>query len=82
VPQVILPQGADNFEHATMCETAGVAASLGPDALTADTMVDAVRRVLAEPDFRTASGRCAAEIAGMPDASQVAASLREWVLQR
>src|SRR3954447_26456125 len=81
VPQVILPQGADNFEHAAMCETAGVAVSLRPDAITGDALVAAVRRVLDEPEFRAASDRCAAEIASMPDATQVAASLREWVLQ-
>jgi UDP:flavonoid glycosyltransferase YjiC (YdhE family) len=28
VPQVILPQGADNFEHAAMCVAADVAESL------------------------------------------------------
>ena len=82
VPQVILPQGADNFEHATTCETAGVTVALGPDALTGDTIVAAVRPVLAEPGFRTASSRCAAEVAAMPDASQVAASPRDWVLRR
>lgn len=81
VPQVILPQGADNFEHATMCETAGVAVSLGPDALTGDSLVAAVRKVLADSNFRAASNRCAAEIAAMPGAPQVAASLRDWVLR-
>jgi hypothetical protein len=71
VPQVILPQGADNFEHAAMCETAGVAVTLRPDELTGDTLVASVRRVLREPSYTTASNRCAAEIAAMPDASQV-----------
>ncbi len=82
VPQVILPQGADNFEHAAMCETAGVALSLRPGDLTDRSLLDAVRTVLAEPRYRSASRRCADEIAAMPDASQVAASLREWVLRR
>ncbi len=82
VPQVILPQGADNFEHANMCQAAGVAVSLHPDVLTADTLVAAVRSVLAEASYGTASSRCAAEIAAMPDAPQVVESLRDWVLQR
>ncbi len=64
------------------CEAAGVAVSLHPDVLTADTLVAAVRSVLAEASYGTASSRCAAEIAAMPDAPQVVESLRDWVLQR
>ena len=82
VPQVILPQGADNFEHAAMCETAGVGVSLPPDRLNGEALVAGVRHVLADASVAAASNRCAAEIAAMPDASQIAASLREWVLHR
>jgi UDP:flavonoid glycosyltransferase YjiC (YdhE family) len=82
VPQVILPQGADNFEHAAMCESAGVAVAVQPDELSADTLVDAVRQVLTDASFAAASGRCAAEIAAMPDASSVVESVREWVVRR
>jgi UDP:flavonoid glycosyltransferase YjiC (YdhE family) len=56
VPQVILPQGADNFEHAAMCESAGVAVSLQPDELDHKTLVDAVRRVLGDASFAAVSG--------------------------
>ena len=82
VPQVILPQGADNFEHAAMCELAGVAVSLLPDVVDGPTLVEAVRLVLHEPSYATASNRCAAEIAAMPDSAQVVESLREWVVRR
>jgi UDP:flavonoid glycosyltransferase YjiC (YdhE family) len=82
VPQVILPQGADNFEHAAMCASAGTAVSLEPDGVNAETLVDAVRRVLADPNFAVASNRCAAEITAMPDAPRVAESVREWVGRR
>ncbi len=82
VPQVILPQGADNFEHASMCEAAGVAVSIHPDRLTGDTLVAAVRSVLSEASYAIASTRCAAEISAMPDASQVVASLCDWVSRR
>jgi UDP:flavonoid glycosyltransferase YjiC (YdhE family) len=79
VPQVIVPQGADNFEHAAMCASAGVSVSLQPDELDRATLVDAVRRVLGEARFAAASERCAVEIAAMPDASAVVESVREWV---
>jgi hypothetical protein len=82
VPQVILPQGADNFEHAAMCESAGVAVSLPSDEFDRETLVDAVRRVLGDASFAVASDRCAAEIASMPDASRVVESVREWVVRR
>ena len=82
VPQVVLPQGADNFEHAGMCDAAGVAVALYPDSVTPDRVAAAVREVLTEPRYRAASSRCAAEIAAMADAPHVAASLHEWVLRR
>jgi hypothetical protein len=31
VPQVIVPQGADNYDNAAMCERAGMAVVLRPD---------------------------------------------------
>ena len=82
VPQVILPQGADNFEHAAMCESAGVGVSLQPDGLDRETLVDAVRRVLGDASIAAACSRSAAEIAAMPDASRVVESMREWVVRR
>lgn len=79
VPQVILPQGADNFEHAAMCEGAGTAVTVRPEALTADSLAAAVRRVMDDGAYAVASRVCAEEIAVMPDADAVATALRTWV---
>ncbi len=79
VPQVILPQGADNYEHAAMCERAGTAIALRPEVLTQASLAGAVRRVVLAADHATASRRCAAEIVAMPDAVAVATALRSWV---
>jgi MGT family glycosyltransferase len=49
VPQVILPQGADNYEHAAMCEGAGVSLTLNPDALNNSSLASAVQQVLLDP---------------------------------
>jgi UDP:flavonoid glycosyltransferase YjiC (YdhE family) len=79
VPQVILPQGADNYEHAAMCESAGTAITLRPEVLAAANLAAAVRRVLDDGSYTRSSRTCAEEIAATPDADSVAAALRSWV---
>jgi len=79
VPQVIIPQGADNYEHAAMCESAGTAVTLRPATLTPATLAASVRRVLSAEEFAVSSRRCAQELAAMPDATSVATALRSWV---
>ena len=79
IPQVILPQGADNYEHAAMCERAGTAIALRPEKVTPANLAAAVRRVVFDADHAEASRKCAAEIVAMPDAVSVATTLRTWV---
>ena len=76
VPQVIVPQGADNYEHAAMCEQAGTAITLRPGMLNPANLAAAVRRVVLDETYTTSSRRCADEIAAMPDAAAVADKLR------
>lgn len=79
VPQVILPQGADNYEHAAMCEQAGTAITLRPAMLDRANLAAAVRRALLDETYAITSRRCADEISAMPDAASVANTLRKWV---
>lgn len=79
VPQVILPQGADNYEHAAMCESAGTGIILRPELLSPANLAAAVRRVMHTADYAAAGRRCADEIAAMPDADAVAKALHSWV---
>ncbi len=76
---MIIPQGADNYEHATMCEKAGTAIALRPETLTATSLATAVQRVVNADAFTVASRRCAAELLAMPDATSIAMELRSWV---
>lgn len=76
LPQLIIPQGADNFEHAAMCETAGASLTLRPGEAISVAIARAVRRLLDEPSFAAASRRAAAEIAAMPGPTEVADTLR------
>jgi UDP-glucoronosyl and UDP-glucosyl transferase len=78
VPQVIVPQGADNFDNAAMCERAGMALVLGPDEFSSTTVADSVSFLLSEPRFAEAARRTANEIAVMPDPAAVATRVREY----
>jgi MGT family glycosyltransferase len=76
LPQVVIPQGADNFIIASMLEEAGAAHVLQPGEESSDHIRDGVRRILDEPEYARAARRVAAEIAAMPDPKDVADSLR------
>ena len=75
LPQLIIPQGADNFEHARMCERAGTSLTLRPGEVNPEAIARAVRRLLDEPSFAAASQRVAAEIAAMPGPAEIVATL-------
>lgn len=78
VPQVIVPQGADNFDNAAMCERAGVALVLRPNEFSPKTLADSVSSVLREARFVNAAARTADEIAAMSDPAEVASRVREY----
>ena len=76
LPQVVLPQGADNFVNGGLLASCGAGLSIGPEQLTPAAARDAVRSVLTDPalspdgaptrraDRRAArSGDCRARIA-------------------
>jgi UDP:flavonoid glycosyltransferase YjiC (YdhE family) len=75
LPQIALPQAADNFVNAQMLARAGAAAVLAPADVTARSVRDLVQRVLADRSFTDAARAIATEIAGMPSADDVAAAL-------
>jgi len=76
VPQVIVPQGADNFDHAAMCTRAGSAVTVLPGQVDPTTIANAVRQVLDEPSYAIAARTTAEEIAAMPGPDAVADALR------
>ena len=51
LPQLLLPQGADQFANADACRDAGVAVALAHDEVTAEEVGMAVRRLLVSPSF-------------------------------
>ena len=79
LPQLCLPQGADQFLNADAGRDAGAALSLESPHVSADAIRSAVEQLLGEPSYRTSAGLIAAEIATMPRADEVARQLAEIV---
>jgi hypothetical protein len=74
-PQLVLPQGADQFTNADAVVEAGAGARLLPAELTSEAVALAARALLADEDTLTAARRLAAEIAAMPSPREVAGRL-------
>lgn len=81
LPQVCLPQGADQFRNAEAGQRAGAALTLAPHEVSVRTVGEGVERLLAEPRFRANAERVAAEIAGMPSPAEVVRVLEERFTQ-
>jgi UDP:flavonoid glycosyltransferase YjiC (YdhE family) len=76
LPQVVVPQGADNFINAELITRAGVGLTPPPGEVAPDAIRNAVRMVLNEPSYATAARRVAAEITASPSPADVAQILR------
>jgi UDP:flavonoid glycosyltransferase YjiC (YdhE family) len=74
-PQLVLPQGADQFSNADAVLDAGAGARLLPAELTGEAVTVTARALLSDEDCRAAARALAAEIAAMPPPADVAARL-------
>jgi UDP:flavonoid glycosyltransferase YjiC (YdhE family) len=79
LPVVIVPQGADQFDNAALCEAAGVAVTILPKEANAERIRAALDRVLGQPSLAGAARRVAEEIAAMPSADEVAERVETYV---
>jgi UDP:flavonoid glycosyltransferase YjiC (YdhE family) len=78
LPQLCLPQGADQFLNAAGIERCGAGLALMGDDIDAGAVAGAVDRLLREPSFRSAAEGVAAEIARMPGPDEVAGVLERF----
>lgn len=78
VPQLVLPQGADQFANADALVAAGAGLSLSQEELTADAITEHTRTLLTDNDHRAAARTLAEEIAHMPSPAEVARQLPEY----
>jgi UDP:flavonoid glycosyltransferase YjiC (YdhE family) len=79
LPQVCLPQGADQFRNACGIVRAGAGVALHPDQATPDAVAQAVHDVLTRPEHRVGAGEVRAEIEAMPAPADVVTRLEELV---
>ena len=77
VPQVVIPQGADNFVNGEHVERCGVGLAILPADLNPDEVRRCVRAVLGDAAFTTKAAELAREVAAMPDANEVARELAD-----
>lgn len=79
LPQLVLPQGADQFVNADVLAEVGAGAKLVGPEITADAVAGAAGRLLDDPGARDVAGKVAAEIAEMPEPAAVVARLTALV---
>ena len=82
LPQLCLPQGADQFLNAAAIASVGAGLAILPDECTPEAVTHAVERLLGDQAFRDAAKRVAASIASMPPVEEVAALLETVILGR
>jgi len=75
VPQVLLPQGADQLGIAALCAHSGVAMVVSPESAGSDAIQSALHEVLSQPDYRERARSFQAEVMAMPCADDVLARL-------
>lgn len=75
LPQLLLPQAADQFLNATAGAQAGVGIAIEPDRMSAAAVTDALAELLGDPAYRVAAQRLSAEIEAMPGPDAVAQEL-------
>lgn len=78
VPQLFLPQGADQFANAAAVSAVGAGRALLDREVSADAVEDVARTLLTAGSAQEAARVLAAEIAAMPAPADVAARVEEW----
>ena len=72
IPQLCLPQAADQFINAAAVAHAGAGLAIAPGDVDVPAVLAAVRQLLDDPGFRLRAGTVADEIAAMPSPDEVA----------
>lgn len=78
LPQLVLPQGADQFTNAEAVVEAGVGDRLIGAEATADAIFESSRKLLASDGVRDSARSLASEVAAMPSPAEMAARLPEF----
>jgi UDP:flavonoid glycosyltransferase YjiC (YdhE family) len=79
IPQLCIPQAADQFVNAAACEKFGAGLALAPGTVTVDAVADAIGRLLDDPAYRDRAAAGAAAIAAMPSPDEVVETIEQLV---
>jgi UDP:flavonoid glycosyltransferase YjiC (YdhE family) len=79
LPQLVLPQGADQFVNGAAAQRAGIALVLDGAEVTPSAITGAADRLLSDPRYAAAARAVRKEIDTMPRADDVVASLTAGV---
>lgn len=74
LPQLCIPQAADQFANAAACTAAGAGIAI-TDNVSSESISAALTKLIVDPTFGVAANRVATEIDAMPDADEVVAIL-------
>lgn len=77
IPQLFVPQGADQFINAGAVTAVGAGATL-PRTPDAEAVAEAARALLADGAERASARALAGEVAAMPSPAEVAARVDDW----
>ncbi|WIV58062.1 glycosyltransferase [Amycolatopsis nalaikhensis] len=75
LPQLVLPQGGDQFANSEAVAESGAGARLTPDEVTAEVITDRVAGLLKDSSVHDAARAVAAEIAAMPSPAEAVPAL-------
>ncbi|NUT46500.1 MAG: glycosyltransferase family 1 protein [Saccharothrix sp.] len=78
VPQLVAPQGADQFDNAATVTAAGMGDQVLGEEFTAEVIAAKARRLLTDDAARDAARAMAAEVAAMPSPHDVAGVLPDY----
>ncbi len=77
LPQLCLPQAADQFLNAQQCATAGAGLKIAPADVTRESVRQAAAQLISNDQFRTNAQRIQKEIASMPHPDTVVSLIEE-----
>jgi UDP:flavonoid glycosyltransferase YjiC (YdhE family) len=79
LPQLCLPQGADQFLNAAAIASSGAGLALSSSEVTAQAVRECLARLLRDASFAIASQRIADDIAAMPPPADAARTIAELI---
>ena len=82
IPQLCIPQAADQFANAAAAQRVGAGLTLAPGAVTREAVNAAVDRLLLEPSFREAARSVKEDIEAMPAPDTVADIIESFLSNR